>query len=67
MMDVYYKWMVENCGEHMNNRGEINMTTLGEDCAAAFRVMTDQGDSEIEERIFEIASDVASEYNFNSF
>ena len=57
-MGKYYNWMVLNCGEHMNSIGEINMTSLAEECAYVFGVDTDDGDSDEEEKIFEIASEL---------
>ena len=60
-MKKYYNWMVLNYGEHMNNIGEINMTTLGEECAHVFNVSTEDGNSDEEDRIFEIAANVVND------
>jgi len=49
--------MLDNLGEHTNGIGEVNMTTLAEDCADHFGVITAFGDSDEEERIFEIAAE----------
>jgi len=44
--------MLDNQGEHMNGLGEVNMTTLAEDCAEAFGISTEFEDSDEEELIF---------------
>ena len=56
-MSKYYNWMLDNLGEHTNGIGEVNMTTLAEDCADHFGVITAFGDSDEEERIFETAAE----------
>lgn len=44
-------WLKSNVKNHQNN-GEVNMTTLAEDCIEHFKIS-----KENEERIFELASE----------
>jgi hypothetical protein len=53
------QWMDSNVQNH-TILGEVNMTTLGEDCAESFGVLTELGDSDDEVIIFEIASEYFS-------
>lgn len=52
-------WMNENVTNH-TIKGEVNITTLGEECAEHFGLLTEHGDSSDEELIFEIASEYFS-------
>jgi hypothetical protein len=45
------------CFVYRNQSLEIDMTLLAEDCADHFGVMSEDGNTEIEETIFEIAVD----------
>jgi hypothetical protein len=51
------QWMYKNVQNHTDANGDVNMTTLAEDCAEAFGVLTELGDSEEETIMFEIATD----------
>jgi hypothetical protein len=54
----YMKSVVEN---HFDGC-EVNFTTLGEDCADHYNLLSESGRTEVEERIFELAVDVADVY-----
>jgi hypothetical protein len=56
---VIKNWMDANVIDH-TVKGEVNMTSLGEECAAHFGVLSETGNSSDEELIFEIASEYFS-------
>jgi hypothetical protein len=52
----YKQWMQSNVKDFTNKNGDVNMTELAECCADNFNVITDDGESEEETIIFEIAT-----------
>lgn len=53
----YKQWMYNNKESHTGGNGDVNMTALAEECALHFGVLTEKGDSEEEQIMFEIATD----------
>lgn len=53
----YRTYMSSVVAEHTDINGDVNMTELAEDCQNHFGLLTEDGDSEQEEIIFEIATE----------
>ena len=51
------EWMNVHYNEYRNDNAEVNMTALGEAAAAEFGFLSDEGDTYIEQEIFDIASE----------
>lgn len=53
----YRQWMKENVHRYTNRIGDVDITGLAEECAERFGRSTPDGTGEIEEIIFEVASE----------
>jgi hypothetical protein len=59
-MRTHYNDKHNECFVYRNATLEIDMTLLSESCAEHFGVLSEDGNTEIEETIFEIASEFFS-------
>lgn len=55
--NAFRTYMKSALADHTDRNGEVNMTTLAEDCANHFGLLSESGDTEPESIIFEIATE----------